>query len=373
MEVYEELRGIHPAPPGDTTESFYALTPDRVLDAVEAAGLRCNPVCYPLNSFENRVYEVELEDRSRVVAKFYRPGRWSEEQILEEHAFVAELAAEELPVCTVRPFPDGATLKRIDHIHYSLSDRRGGRAPDELSDDAVERLGMFVARMHNVGVRRPAPARPRLDPDFYLRRTVRFLEERAAVPESCRNRYLGAARHLADVAERMLEGVEVHRVHADLHLGNVLFRDGELRVLDFDDFVTGPAVQDLWLALPGRDPETTRQRELFIEAYERFRLFDRTTLRLIEPLRGMRMVRYAGWLARRWDDPAFRSGWPHFGTEEYWLSETADLEDQLEATRRAEAAPITPGLTAATAVATVEPEVEEPLSNKDYFWDWEGD
>ncbi|NJL29680.1 MAG: phosphotransferase, partial [Thermoanaerobaculia bacterium] len=136
----------------EVTDLFLALTPEKVLRAVEAAGLRSSPVCYPLNSFENRVYEVELEDRSRIVAKFYRPGRWSEAQILEEHRFLAQLEAEEIPVCNVRPFPDGSTLKRIDNIYYSLSDRRGGRAPDELDDRAVRRLGMFVGRLHNVAV-----------------------------------------------------------------------------------------------------------------------------------------------------------------------------------------------------------------------------
>ncbi len=390
------------------TDLFVSLTPERVLEAVEASGLRCRPVCYPLNSFENRVYEVELEDRSRIIAKFYRPGRWRREQILEEHRFLAELVAEELPVCAMRPFPDGETLKRMEDdlsnggrcsIFYSLSDRRGGRAPDELDDLAIERLGMFVGRMHNVAARRPAPSRPRLTADHYVRRALGWMDRHGTSPRrgasvtpsrrgasvtpsrrgasvtpsgTVKRRYFAAAEAIANVADELAAGVATHRIHGDLHLGNVLFRDGELRVLDFDDMVTGPAVQDLWLALPGRGREVDRQRRILLAGYQRFRDFDRSTLRLIEPLRGLRLVRYAGWLARRWHDPAFRAGWPHFGTVEYWERETSDLEEQLAAVREAaesaEAADTEPAVSSLALPAD-----EELLSNKDYFWDWEGD
>ncbi len=355
--------------------SFFALTPERVLAAVEAGGLEANPVCYPLNSFENRVYEVELRDRSRVVAKFYRPGRWSPAQIREEHAFLAELAADEIPVCPVRPFPDGSTLKRVDGIDYSLAERRGGRAPDELSAAALERLGMLVGRLHNVGARRPAPSRPELTPDRYVRRALGRIDRHGSLLGELRRRYVAAAEDIADVAAELLSGVARHRIHADLHLGNVLFRDGELRVLDFDDMLTGPAVQDFWLVLPGRGREVERQRESFLAGYERFRDFDRSTLRLIEPLRGMRMVRYAGWLARRWDDPAFRAGWPHFGSRDYWQRETADLEEQRAAVRAAAAEAAAPAAVTSAGgqlPAAASPD-EELLSNKDYFWDWEED
>ena len=356
----------------EATDLFHGLTPERVLEAVEVSGLRCRPVCYPLNSFENRVYEVELEDRSRIVAKFYRPGRWSAEQILEEHTFLAELAAAELPVCTVRPFPGGETLRRIDHIHYSLADRYGGRAPDELDLSSAERLGMFVGRMHNVATQRSAPSRPQLDADHYVRRVLVWLEESGTLSGSRRERYFAAAEAIAGIADDLMQGVETHRIHADLHLGNVLFRDDELRVLDFDDLVKGPAVQDMWLALPGRGADADRLREMFLAGYERFRLFDHSTLRLIEPLRGLRMVRYAGWLARRFHDPAFQAGWPHFGTDEYWEREIVDLEEQLSAVREAIARPVQTGRIAiAEEMPTVED--EEVLTNKDYFWDWEED
>ena len=352
------------------SDLFLELTPERVLAAVEAAGLSTTGVCYPLNSFENRVYEVELGDKSRVVAKFYRPTRWSIERILEEHAFLAELEAEELPVCAVREFPDGSTLRTIDGIHYSLSDRRGGRAPDELDQATALRLGRFVGRMHNVAVRRAEVDRPRLDAERYVHRALRFLDEHDVLPGHLKHRYFETARSIAAMADERMEGVAVHRIHADLHLGNILFRDGELRVLDFDDMAIGPPVQDLWLAVPGRDETSLALRAALIEGYEEFRLFDHATLSLVEPLRGLRMVRYAGWLARRWHDPAFKAGWPHFGTGDYWQDEVDDLEDQLRVIYHEE--PIAGEASSAPSAVRREAEQAE-LTNKDFFWDWEGD
>ena len=311
----------------DPTDLFLSLTPHKVLEAVESSGVRCNPLCYPLNSFENRVYEVECEDRTRLVAKFYRPGRWTGEQIREEHQFLADLAEDEVPVCAARPFPGGGTLERIDHIHYCLFDRVGGRVPDELDEAQVERLGMLVARIHNVGAARPAAHRVRLCADTYVREDLAWMEAQAIVPPRLAPRYVAAAGRIADLADERMRGVDVHRVHGDLHPGNLLVRDGVFRVLDFDDMVVGPAVQDLWLLLPGRDAGTRRLREIFVEAYEQLRRFDHATLRLIEPLRGMRMVHYAAWLARRWHDPIFPRTWPHFGTDRYWLEETEALEE----------------------------------------------
>ena len=228
-----------------TTDLFLALTPDRVLDAVEAADLECAPVCHPLNSFENRVYDVLLRDGRRVVAKFYRPGRWSRDQILEEHAFLNELEVDEVPVCGLHPFPDGTTLKTIDGIAYCLYDRVGGRAPEELDDDAVERLGMMAARIHNVGASRDAPARLRLDADTYVRDNLAFLVHPGLLPVRLRDRYVRLANELADLADERLRGVETFRIHGDFHKGNVLVREGRFHVLDFDDLVVGPAVQDL--------------------------------------------------------------------------------------------------------------------------------
>ncbi|EYF04504.1 serine/threonine protein kinase [Chondromyces apiculatus] len=316
------------APAAD--DLFFSLTPQKVLEAVEVAGVPCNPVCYPLNSFENRVYEVEREDRTRVVAKFYRPGRWTEAQLLEEHQFLQELAEEELPVCAPRAFPEGGTLRQIEGIYYCLFDRMGGRAPDELDDGLLERLGMLVARMHNVGAARPGVHRVRVDANTFVRQELAWMEGRGVLPPGIAGRYAGAARRIADLADARMRDVEVHRLHGDLHLGNLLLRDGVLRVLDFDDMAVGPAMQDLWLIAPGRDAEAMQQRAVLVEGYEKMRSFSWGELRLVEPLRGMRMVRYAAWLARRWHDPIFPRTWPHFGTPSYWNDETRALEEILE-------------------------------------------
>jgi Ser/Thr protein kinase RdoA (MazF antagonist) len=342
------------------TDLFLALSPERVLSAVEAGGFRCKPVCFQLNSFENRVYLMELEDERRVVSKFYRPQRWSKEQILEEHAFLADLAAAEVPVCPTLLFPDGETLKAIDGIYYCLYEARGGRAPEELSDEHVERLGMLAARLHNVGASREAAHRVHLTADNYIWDNIAWLEENGSLPAHLERRYLDAAATIAETAEDYLKEVEAHRIHGDFHLGNLLLRDEAFHMLDFDDMLVGPAVQDLWLALPGRDDYTKRQHQVFIEGYERFRSFDRSSLRLIEPLRGMRMVHYATWLAKRWHDPIFPRTWPHFGTEEYWLEEAQALEEVVQEIRvgRGE---------------VVKEEAEPALTNKDYFFDWEGD
>lgn len=351
--------------PAAESDLFLSLTPERVLDAVEAAGVAVRPLCYPLNSFENRVYEVELADRSRVVAKFYRPQRWTAAQILEEHRFLAELDAEEIPVCPARPFPDGSTLATTEGgIFYTLFDRKGGRAPAELDARGASRLGMLVGRLHVVGARRRDADRLHLTSDAYVRSDLDWLEGREIVPRRLAGRYFSAARAIADAYDRMSAGVAVLRLHGDLHLGNVLDRDGELRLLDFDDCMIGPAVQDLWLALGGRDAGTAELREIFLDAYEQFRSFDRAELRLVEPLRGLRMAHYAAWLARRWHDPIFPKNWPHFGSEESWERETVDLEEQRLVVERVER-----GGSVAEPPSAAD---EEALTNKDLFWDWDG-
>jgi Ser/Thr protein kinase RdoA (MazF antagonist) len=343
---------------------FLALTPERVLEAVEAGGLAVRPVCYPLNSFENRVYEVELADRTRVVAKFYRPERWSESQILEEHRFLAELDAAEIPVCPALPFPEGGTLRSISGIRYALFDRKGGRAPDELRPETARRLGQLVARLHVVGASRAAD-RPRLTGADYLLRDLPALEQSGLVPSHLLPRWHAAARALAALADRMLAGVDVLRLHGDLHLGNVLERDGQLRLLDFDDCRIGPAVQDLWLAIPARDAHSDELRRHLLEGYETFRAFDRGELRLVEPLRGLRMAQYALWLAKRWHDPVFPRTWPQFAMPDHWEQETGDLEEQLRRAELAERGVVE------RSPDEPEPSPAEEPTNADFFWDWD--
>lgn len=273
-------------------------------------------------------------------------------------------------MCTVRLFPDGSSLKLIDGIYYSLSNRRGGRAPDELTSDLAKRFGMLVGRIHNIAATGPESTRRPLDADSFVRRPVEWLRRHGTLPTSLEDRYCRAAETLANLADPLLAEVENHRIHADLHLGNVLLREGRFHLLDFDDMCSGPAVQDMWLSLAGRDDETLRLRESFLLGYEQFRIFDRASLRLVEPLRGLRMVRYAAWLARRWHDPAFRAGWPHFGTFEYWEGETRDLEEQVSViVSENRDNPVVGSITETLSTD----DAAEELTNKDYFWDWEDD
>lgn len=310
-----------------TTDLFLALTPHKVLEAVEKAGYLCNPLCYPLNSFENRVYEVELEDRTRLVAKFYRPGRWTKEQILEEHQFLSDLAEAEIPACQAIYLSKNRTLDDIDGIFYCLFPRKGGRAPDEPDEELLLRLGMLTARMHNVGASRQAAHRLRLDGTEFILKNLKGFQQRSALPPRLVGRYERAAEYIMKTLDLYLQSTEVHRIHGDLHHGNLLLRDDVLSVIDFDDMMVGPAVQDLWLLVPGRDVESRIRREIFLEGYEQFRTFDRESLRLIEPLRGLRRIHYAGWIAKRWHDPIFPRTFPQFGTDSYWDEETRDLEE----------------------------------------------
>jgi Ser/Thr protein kinase RdoA (MazF antagonist) len=341
-----------------TTDLFLALTPDKVLDAVEESGLRCNPVCYPLNSYENRVYDIQLRDESHVVAKFYRPQRWNREQILQEHRFMNDLEEAEVPTCNLRRFPDGTTLKVKEEIYYCLYDRFGGRAPQDIDHELAERLGMLLGRLHNVGAAGQSHQRLHLDANTYVRANLKWLTEHQTIPAHLESRYLEAANALAQTADRLMDGVDMLRIHGDFHAGNLLLREGVIHVLDFDDHVVGPAVQDFWLLLQGRDQQTCQLMETLIEGYEQFRPFDRRTLELIEPLRALRRVHYAAWLARRWHDPIFPQTWPHFGTESYWTEEVADLEEMVLVLQRGK-----------TLVPDAQPEPE--LGNKDFFWDWE--
>jgi Ser/Thr protein kinase RdoA (MazF antagonist) len=317
-------------------ESFFHLTPDRVLSAVERGGFVPSGHCTPLICLENRVYDVRLEDASHLVVKFYRPGRWLAEAILEEHRFLADLAAQEIPVCLPLSFADGETLHETEGIYYALWPRTGGRARDELSDGEIEVLGRLLARIHNVGATADAPHRPRLHVEGRLLEPLDVLERGGFIPQSCSRRYRAACQRIAEMYRTRSRAVPLHRIHGDCHLGNLLHSERGWFFLDFDDFLVGPAVQDVWMLLPGRDREGARQRALLLSTYRQFRDFDDTWLQLVEPLRAMRFVWYAGWIARRVEDPAFLAAFPHFGSDAYWERETLDLEEQLEIIARGE-------------------------------------
>ena len=325
---------------------FFSLTPDAVLDAVERSGLRTTGLCYPLNSLENRVYEVEVEDedgdaegdgRRRLVGKFYRPGRWSRETILDEHRMLAALTEAEVPVCAPTANAFGSTLHRTPSgIEYALFPRTGGRSPEELDTSQLEQLGRLLGRIHNVGAGLALPHRPRITPDTSGRECVALIEahveRHGGMPPGLAHRYRDAATRLIEGAERRYAGVPLHPIHGDCHKGNLLLgRDGWF-FLDFDDMAHGPAAQDLWLLLPGRPADCPAEVEALLRGYEQMRELDQSVSSmssLVEALRGLRYLRYAAWIATRWDDPAFPRAFPYFGTDAYWEGQCADLYEQV--------------------------------------------
>jgi len=352
-------------------EFFFRLTPHRVLEAVEAAGFEPTGHCFPLNALENRVYDVRVRDRDtdvehHLVAKFYRPGRWEREAILDEHRLLAALRSAEIPVCAPLAFPDGGTLRQVEGIFYALWHRTGGRSPDEFADEEVAVLGRLLARIHSVGAATDIRHRRCIDGEGFVREPLRFLHEGGFLPPSCADRYRRAAEGVARIYDERSRGVAVHPIHGDCHAGNLLHGDEGWFFLDFDDMVIGPAVQDVWMLIPGRDREGDRQRHLLVEAYREFREFDARSFDLIEPLRAFRFVYYAAWIARRWEDPAFPDAFPHFGTEVYWEDETRDLEEQLERIEGGEGPAA--GRGDDTAGSTGE-DARGALTNKDFFWD----
>ena len=343
-------------------DSFFGLSPDRVLQAVEAAGLEPTGHCTALNALENRVYDLRLEGGAQVVAKFYRPARWSRDTILDEHRMLFALRDAEIPVCAPLVLPDGETLHELEGIFHAFWPRTGGRAPDEFSDAEIEVLGRLLARIHNVGAAIEMPHRPVLTPEGFPLAALASLEEGEFLPPSCARWYRECVEEVVAVYEARADGIELHPIHGDCHAGNLLRGDAGWFFLDFDDMVVGPAVQDVWMLLPGRDAIAARQRERLIASYRSFRAFDARSLALIEPLRAFRFVWYAGWIARRWQDPAFPDAFPHFGSEQYWENETRDLAEQVERIQRGD------DVTAAEEAPAQSSEAQE-LTNEDFFWD----
>lgn len=303
---------------------YERLLPETVLDAVEARGFAPDGRLQPLNSFENRVYQLGLEDGTFLVAKFYRPGRWSDAQIAEEHAFVYELVAAEIGV--VAPLADatGATLFRHDEFRFALFPRRGGRAPELEGPAVAQWMGRTLGRLHAVGATRRFAHRARFDVDELVRAPARAVLASELLPGSLARRYQAATDEAADAIAAAWAAIAPTplRLHGDCHPGNVLWTDAGPTLVDFDDARSGPAVQDVWMLLTGG----AAQREALLEGYEQFRPFDRAELALVEPLRLMRQVHYAGWIASRWDDPAFPVAFPHAGQARWWDEHVDDLE-----------------------------------------------
>jgi Ser/Thr protein kinase RdoA (MazF antagonist) len=329
---------------------YQALGPQQVLAALDAVCLRGDGRILQLNSYENRVFQVMLEDGGAVVAKFYRPGRWSDAQILEEHAFALELAAAEVPV--VPPLvlladpeaaglqlqgepPTLASLTLDGQAHrFAAAVRCAGREPELEDPEVLRQIGRFIGRLHAVGAQRPFEHRHHLNARVDGRAAMAALlqggfvtpAELPAWQQTCE-----AALQAVEAAFAALAPLPTLRLHGDCHIGNVLWRDGKPHVVDLDDAMQGPAVQDLWMLVSGDHHTMAAQLNLLLEGYEQFADFDDRQRALIEPLRTLRMLRHSAWLAARWSDPTFPLNFPFFGTAAYWSQQTTQLREQLEA------------------------------------------
>ncbi len=315
----------------EATLAFQSLEPDDILEATESLGFDVNGRLLALNSYENRVYRIGVGQRDNRIVKFYRPERWSDAAILEEHGFATELADAELPV--VAPLRiDGSTLHHRGHFRLAAFPNRGGRPPDLDRLDQLEQLGRLVGQIHNVGALDAFAARPAIDIDAFGSDSMNYLLDAGWIPVELETAYESVAEAVLDEVEAAFERVGPTtqlRLHGDFHPGNVLVDEDRFHLVDLDDARTGPAIQDLWMFLSGQRSEMEPQLAALLSGYAAFRDFPSAELGLVEALRSLRIMHYAAWLARRWDDPAFQQAFPWFAERRYWDEHVLALREQI--------------------------------------------
>ena len=312
---------------------FDRLTPSFIMDAIESQGFRCDCRIFALNSYENRVYQIGIEDAEPLIAKFYRPQRWSTKQIIEEHLFTLELAEQELPVVAPWQNEKAETLFSYEDFRFALYPRKGGHAPELDNPEHLKVLGRVIGRIHLLGARLPFDARPQLNSQTFGHQNVAIISEKF-IPLEYKESYQSLTRDLLQMIDERysrLSEIRNIRVHGDCHSGNMLWRDGAPNFVDFDDARMAPAMQDLWMLLSGEAEQQRRQLEKTLEGYHDFNDFDFRELQLIEPLRTLRIINYSAWLATRWDDPAFPQTFPWFNTLQYWGEHILELREQMSA------------------------------------------
>jgi Ser/Thr protein kinase RdoA (MazF antagonist) len=303
---------------------YAALTPEVVLDACASLGLRPDGRLLALNSYENRVYQVWLEDESSVVAKFYRPGRWSDAQIEEEHAFARELAEREVPVVA----PSGSSV--YEEFRFAIYPRRGGRSPNLDDPKVLEWIGRFIGRIHAIGATRPFVHRESLTVQSFGHEPRAYLLGHDFVPADLLPSWQAVTEQALAGVNRCFENPPLSiRLHGDCHPGNILWTQDGPHFVDLDDSRMGPAMQDLWMLLSGDRESMTVQLKSVLDGYEQFADFNFAELRLLEALRTLRLIHYSGWIARRWDDPAFPAAFPWFNTQRYWQDRILELKEQI--------------------------------------------
>ncbi|MCQ8849930.1 serine/threonine protein kinase [Alteromonas stellipolaris] len=313
--------------------SFSGLDPDTILDALETQGIFLQSGLLALNSYENRVYQFQADDNKRYVVKFYRPARWTDAQILEEHSFAQELADSEIPI--VAPLAlNGKTLHHHGDYRFTVFPSVGGRQFENDNLDQLEWMGRFIGRIHRVSQAKTFKQRPDIDTQSYLDEPRQVLENSTLLPSHLKTAFFAILNPVITAASSAYKATDVIRLHGDCHPGNILWRDGPTFV-DLDDCRMGPAIQDLWMMLSGDRQQQLLQLDTLIEAYEEFQPFNTNQLALIEPLRAMRMVHYMAWLSRRWEDPAFPRAFPWFADDKYWEGQILALKEQLSAMQEA--------------------------------------
>lgn len=315
----------------EVNSGFATLTPDLVLDALESVGLSGDGRLLGLNSYENRVYQVGIEDAPPLIVKFYRPARWTDEAICEEHAFVQELASRELPVVAALTL-QGATLHRFGGFRFAVFPKRGGRAPELENRKTLEWMGRFIGRIHAVGQLEDYAFRPELNIETFGFEPRDFLLSHDFIPADLLPAWRSVAEHALDGVQECFHRAgpaRKLRLHGDCYAGNVLWTEDGPHFVDFDDSRMGPAVQDVWMLLSGEREERVRQLADVLAGYEDFCDFDARELHLVEALRTLRLIHYSAWLARRWEDPAFKQAFPWFNTQHYWQNRILELREQI--------------------------------------------
>lgn len=319
--------------PNASETPYSQLEPGLILNAVESLGLICDGRLLALNSYENRVYQIGIEDAQPVVAKFYRPGRWTDEAILEEHAFTFELAEEELSVVAPLSFAE-QTLHEYEDYRFTLFPRQGGHAPELAHEPSLRHFGQVLARLHNVGARSSFEHRPQLSIKLYGHDARAFILQGTWLPPHMESVFADLTEHLLkeiEAAWQRADSVRSIRVHGDCHPGNILWRQDTAHFVDLDDSLMAPAIQDIWMLLSGEPMEMQQQLNWFMEGYDLFRSFDARELHLLEALRALRLLHYNAWLARRWHDPAFPRAFPWFDEPRHWENLANQLREQIAA------------------------------------------
>jgi Ser/Thr protein kinase RdoA (MazF antagonist) len=342
-------------------DAFSALSPDLIMDAVELSGRKPSGQFSQLNSLENRVFSVSTED-ARIVLKFYRNGRWSDEAILEEHGFIRELGDAGAPVCPALVLTDGTTLMQAGPFRFSAWEGFRGRIADEFDESMLFQAGRALAQIHSVGSRSSFSSRPPFSAESLILRPLKQLKESGAIPADILPTYEECAMAAASALDKACSSMPSHRIHGDFHWGNILWDGSAFKILDFDDACVGPASQDIWMIAPAQDKEGESKREIMLSGYRSLRPFEDSWLASIGPLKTARFIDYSAWISQRFGEPVFKSSFPGFGSREYWEAELKDIKAVLLATLPHEGLP---------EHIVKEYEAASSLTNKDYFFDME--